>query len=319
MNELSLPQWTGPYSLTSTTPANDPGNATLVLDGWKGAALLCTAASSGTGTVEAQHDPLSNTWTEIECYQFASGTYTYRAPGATITLAANGLLFIPAEEYHAVRFNLGGTSATVYLRTFDGFADRLLLRMLSNGIALTGNVSVQGIEAHDAASTANPILQGLYAVDHGANPTAVAAGDLTRWIANRAGVPFVIGGHPNIITTEFTIADADGAQTNAALITVSSGTKIVVTRILVTCDGDNTVNVACRIGFAAATLASAATSGAAGIVASHPDIQPGQGFATGSGAGILGIGADGEDLRLTCDDPVTGSIVITVSYYTVPA
>jgi hypothetical protein len=35
------------------------------------------------------------------------------------------------------------------------------------------------------------------------------------------------------------------------------------------------------------------------------------------GAGIIGIGADGEDLRITCDDPAGGSLFVTFSYYTI--
>lgn len=178
-------------------------------------------------------------------------------------------------------------------------------------------VSAVGNVAHDAADASNPVKVGHKAIAHGTNPTAVAAADRTDWYANRAGVPFVIGGHPNPITTEWTIADADGAQTNAALITVSAGTKIILTRLMVTADADNTVSVACRIGFGAATVPAAALAGAVGVVASHPDIPAGGGFVLGNGGGILAVGADGEDLRLTCDDPVTGSIVITATHYTI--
>lgn len=166
-----------------------------------------------------------------------------------------------------------------------------------------------GDAPHDDADTGNPVKIGYKAVAHGANPTAVAAGDRTNAYANRHGIPFMIGGHPNIITlrTNYT-----SAQTNAALVTVSAGTKIVVTRCSVLADNANTVDVAVRIGFATAT-----TPTGAGTVLSHPGISRGSGVVEGNGAGILGIGADDEDLRITSEVPTGGSIDVMVSYYTI--
>lgn len=171
--------------------------------------------------------------------------------------------------------------------------------------------------AHDGVDSGNPVKIGYKAIAHGANPTAVAAADRTDSYANRAGIPFVIGGHPNIISKEFTVLDSDGAQTNLALITVSAGTKIVVTKIGVYAHNANTVSVDVRVGFGTATLPAAALAGATGIILSHPKVAAGSGVVEGNGSGIIGIGADDEDLRLTCDDPVTGSIRILVNYYTI--
>lgn len=159
----------------------------------------------------------------------------------------------------------------------------------------------------------------LEAVDHGTNPTAGAVGANVSWHANRAGVPFVVGGHPNVITREMTILTTDPAQTDAALVTVSAGTKIVVTRASVTVTTTQQTPVACRIGFGTATLPAASLTGVDGIVLAHDGISNGSGVVEGSGAGILGIGADDEDLRVTCDSP-SGSgnaIKIIVSYYTI--
>ena len=100
------------------------------------------------------------------------------------------------------------------------------------------------------------------------------------------------------------------AQTNAALITVSGGTKIVVTHQMVTADNANSVDVQVRTGFAAVT-----TPTGAGVVGSHPGIPPGGGFTMGNGGGILGIGADGEDLRITSEVPTGGSIDVTTTYF----
>lgn len=168
---------------------------------------------------------------------------------------------------------------------------------------VTGNV------AHDGVDSGNPVLQGFQAIAHGANPTAVAAADRTVGYANRAGVPFVMGGHPNVISRR----DAyTAAQTDTALVTVAAGLKIVVTRVLLTCANSNSVDVSARVGFGTAN-----TPTGAGVVASHPGIAKGGGFNTGDGSGILGVGADNEDLRLTCSVPTGGSIEVVTSYYTV--
>jgi hypothetical protein len=176
--------------------------------------------------------------------------------------------------------------------------------------AMGGNV------AHDAADSGNPLKVGAVAIAHGTNPTAVTAADRTNLYANRAGIPFVIGGHPNVITRSATIDDGDGAQTNASLLTVSAGSKIVITSISATCSSSNSGSVAVRIGFGAATLTAASEAGAAGILL-EGKFAAGGGHQRGNGSGILGIGADDEDLRITCDDPAGGSLFVTFSYYTV--
>lgn len=170
--------------------------------------------------------------------------------------------------------------------------------------------------AHDAADAGGATKVGYKAIAHGANPTAVAANDRTHGYANRHGIPWVIGGHPNVVSRSATIDDADGAQTDASLLTISSGSKIVVTAISVIASSSNSGSVAYRIGFGAATLPAASEAGADGILM-EGKIAAGGGNQKGNGAGILGIGADDEDLRITCDDPAGGSLFVTFSYYTV--
>jgi hypothetical protein len=165
--------------------------------------------------------------------------------------------------------------------------------------------------AHDAVDSGNPVKVGHKAIAHGTNPTAVAASDRTDWYANRHGVPWVIGGHPNIITFA---QNYTAAQTDAALVTVSGGTKIVVTRLLVTNDNSTSVDVSVRVGFGTANVPA---YGNAGIIGSHPGLSAGGGFNTGDGSGIIGVGGDGEDLRLTISVPTGGSLDCCISYYTV--
>ena len=177
------------------------------------------------------------------------------------------------------------------------------------GDITTKATNVEGTVAHDAVDSGHPIKLGLKAIAHGANPTAVAAADRTNWYANRHGVPFVIGGHPNVITIR---ANYTAAQTDTAIVTVGSGVKIVVTRCSVTVDNACSVDVAARIGFGTAN-----TPTSTGVVLSHPGIAAGSGVIEGNGAGILGGGADNEDLRITSEVPTGGSIDVVVSYYTI--
>lgn len=166
-----------------------------------------------------------------------------------------------------------------------------------------------GDVAHDGVDSGNPVKQGARAVAHGANPSAVAAADRTDLLANRHGIPFVLGGHPNIVTIE---AAYTGAQTDTAIVTVSAGTKIVVTQAQVITDNANTAFPQVRIGFGTAN-----TPTTTGVVLTHPGLPAGGGVSRGDGSGILGIGADNEDLRITCGAPTGGSLRALISYFTV--
>lgn len=178
-------------------------------------------------------------------------------------------------------------------------------------IASNGGLRVGGCTDHDAVDAGAPIKIGAKAIAHGTNPTAVAAADRTDLYANRAGVLFTIGGHPNTVTLKHTTITT--AVTDTAIITVSSGTKIVVTRLSVTLDSASTVFPTVLIGFGATT-----TPTTTGVIASHGGVPAGGGFTIGDGSGILGIGADGEDLRVTTTGNATGNgLQITVSYFTI--
>lgn len=170
---------------------------------------------------------------------------------------------------------------------------------------------IAGDIAHSATDSGNPVKAGGVAVAHGASPTAVDAGERTNLYANRHGIPYHLGGHPNILTLRATYTSA---QTDTAIITVSAGTKIVVTQVMVTASAATSANVSVLIGFAAAN-----TPTTTGVVASHPGLKSltGGGFVRGAGSGILGIGADGEDLRITSSAATDGAIDVVVSYFTI--
>jgi len=157
-------------------------------------------------------------------------------------------------------------------------------------------------------------LNGFKAADLKTTPTAVAANARTDAYATRGGIQFTLNGHPNTLSQNLQVTDADGAQTDTAIVSVSAGTAIIVTKVSVMADNANRSDVSVRIGFG--TTNTPAADGA-GVILFHPGIAPGSGLVEGTGAGIIGIGASGEDVRVTCSDPVGGSLSIIVTYHTV--
>lgn len=182
-----------------------------------------------------------------------------------------------------------------------------------DGAALTALQLIDDpVFADDAAftvGTSKVMMAGANAVAHGANPDAADAGDAVAIVANRHRVPFVIGGHPNPVTIE---AAYTTAQTDTAIVTAGAGAKIVVTRCDLTLDEACTVGVGFRVGFGTAN-----TPTTTGVVSSHPGMVPGGGLAKGDGGGMLGVGADNEDLRITSEVPTGGSLRVVATYYTV--
>lgn len=180
-------------------------------------------------------------------------------------------------------------------------------------VDVTSIPGIAGDVAHDGTNSGNPVQVGVEAIAHGTNPTAVASGDRTKLYANRAGIQFVIGGHPNIQTFRLRWTST---QTDVSLVgTINSGTKVVLTSITVTVDEATTVGVGVRVGFAATNTPS--NSATSGVVLDHDGLVPGGGLTRGDGSGILGIGADGEELRITAEAPTSGSAIIYGTYYTI--
>ena len=176
----------------------------------------------------------------------------------------------------------------------------------SDGVSISGDV------AHDSADAGEPVKVGYKAVDLGATPTAVSANDRTNGYALRCGVPFVLGGHPNIVSVE---AAYTTAQTDAAIVdSIAAGTRIVVTAVAAVVDNATSVDVGFRIGFHATT-----TPTTTGVILTHPGLKAstGMGFSRGDGSGILGIGGDGDELRITSEVPTSGSLRVLVTYFTI--
>jgi hypothetical protein len=237
-------------------------------------------------------------------------TYNFSGPISVVATTANNL----RGQLHAIVGPAG------YVAEVDS-SNRLKTLTTIDNPSLSDELNranVVGCVDHDVSATAcDPLLVGAYAVAFGANPTGVAVNDGTRLHASRAGQLFTIGGHPNTTTIEAQVQDADGAQADAALVTVAAGSKIVVTEAHFTCNGTNTVAVTATLAFGTATVPARAHTGVAKIVLAVDELAPGATRSRGDGSGVIGSGADDEDLRLTMEDPVTGSCGVLVSYFTV--
>ena len=185
----------------------------------------------------------------------------------------------------------------------------------SHAVTNAGAFAVQaaGDVAHDTGDSGNPVKIGHKAIAHGTNPTAVAATDRTDWYANRAGIPFVIGGHPNVVTYGMSLTTA--VTSSIVGPTIAAGLKFVATGIQVTTDNANTVFPSVVIGFGtASTPAFATTPGTAKVLAGHPGVPAGGGFTIGDGSGIIGVGADDEEVRITTVGNVTNMYVVLKGY-----
>ena len=125
----------------------------------------------------------------------------------------------------------------------------------------------------------------------------------------------MIGGHPNLITREYDFGTAAQTDVNLAAAAVAADERVYVTRFEATCDNANTVNVSVRAGFGTASVPTASATGVSGMIASHPGIAPGSGLVSGSGAGLLAVGAAGEEPRLTSSAATTGNLHVVISYY----
>jgi len=178
---------------------------------------------------------------------------------------------------------------------------------------VNGSLGVGGNVAHGASTASNPITVGVRARSYGSAVTAEAASDVVDLSADRQGILFVLPFHPNATVVEYMWTTA---QTNDPLVSVSSGTRIVVTGYQVTFDEAGTTGVSIRCGFATSTLSTAPTDGntATGVFLHHNGTIPGTGI--NSPPGMAVAGADDEDLRCTTEATTSGTGKMVVFYFT---
>jgi hypothetical protein len=195
--------------------------------------------------------------------------------------------------------------------TYSGDADQnVQLVRIVQVTGTEGSKTVVDLPGDDTSGLT--VKLGHTAIAHGTNPTAVAAAARTNWYANRAGVPFVMGGHPNIVTATLNITTGV-TDTAFNSMSIGAGMKCVVTGFQFTVDNASTVFPKILLGFGATN-----TPTTTGVIGAHGGVPAGGGFGRGDGSGIIGVGADGEELRVTTVGTIGGNGgYLTVSYYTV--
>lgn len=175
--------------------------------------------------------------------------------------------------------------------------------------------AIAGDTAHDSPDAGSPVKIGGVAVSGSATPTAVAAADRVRFIANQHGIQYTIGGHPNLITREYDFGTSAQTDVNLAAATVASDERIYVTRFEATCSNANSVNVTIRAGFGTANVPTASATGVSGMICSHDAAPPGGGIVAGNGSGVIAVGGAGEEPRITTTAATGGGLTVTISYY----
>lgn len=216
---------------------------------------------------------------------------------------------VGTDHYQKVKLADGTADSSTMVNSGNGAATNALRVTLANDSTGVVSATSTGNVAHDGADSGNPIKVGAKAIAHGSNPTAVAAADRTDLYANRHGIPWVIGGHPNIVTVS---ASYTTTQADTAIITVGAGTKVVVTSLAVYADGGGTGPLDVQIAFGTATVNTAKA------IIDHPGLVVGSGVVLGNGAGIIACGADNEDLRIDATGFGTGDeLTVCCSYYTI--
>jgi hypothetical protein len=279
-----------------------------------------SAASLPLPSGAATESTLSARLSETD-FDTKTGSLTETAPTTdTASSGLNGRLQRIAQRITTLLANFtaaGSPSANVL--SIQGVASMTAVK--TDGSGVTQPISNASEIADDAAftvATSKTYPIGYHSVAHGTNPDAADALDAVNPITNRHRVPFMIGGHPNIQTVEYYAAGST-TQTAFKVITVSSGTKIVITMIEALVSNACTVNVKVRVGFGTSVIPTEPSSGAtvAGMVLTHGAIAPGSGVVLGNGAGIVAVGGDDEDLILAHGVSTSGDVRLRVSYYTI--
>ena len=237
-------------------------------------------------------------------------------PAVAVLGATNGAAVITDADGTIHRYLRGLVKLAI---TAGGFM--INIAQVAGQAAITGGVNgsmaVGGNVAHGTANSGNPHYAGAEAIAHGTNPTQVAAGSRTKLYANRHGIPFGIGGHPNVVSYGMSITTA--VSNTVVGPTVGSGAIFICTSIAFLLDNGSTVFPSVVIGFgAASTPAFATTPGTAKILAGHPACPAGGGMSKGDGSGIIGIGGDGEEVRITTVGNAGGNgLYVLLTGYTV--
>ena len=247
----------------------------------------------------------------IEAVQDGAGNWRLRVDALLNAVAENEVNLDHANDSVAVWTNTAKDGTGTNLQPIVDADGHFQIDVLTAPAASTA-----GDVAHDAADSGNPVKQGARAKSFGSNPTDVADADRTNLLATRAGGLFVQNGHPNTKTYEYNTTAL--ATNDNILPAISAGTIYVTTGGYVVIDEATTIGVSCRIGYGAASVPAEGASqadGVAGVLFSHPGMVPGAKYPFDIEGPVAG--ADGEEVRITCEGPTSGKLTVVWRGYTI--
>ncbi len=111
---------------------------------------------------------------------------------------------------------------------------------------------------------------------------------------------------PTIFTGRATYS---ALQTDTVIATPTSGKILNITRLVVTCDNDNTAKLTFRIG-----CGTTNTPTTTNVIMSHAGMGNAREFPIGNGRDVIGQGTINQPLRITATDP-TGSWDVNYQYF----
>lgn len=241
--------------------------------------------------------------------------------GGTLTANGQNVDHVGNANYNMVNIRLtltGWQGAILAESSIDGTNFETLALLYADTGATNGTL-LYGTLTHGAPTTSVIRLIGLirggalirvrstsFTAGTMAVDTKATIGDPGLLTPGIGGMPVQLMGSPACITR---VDSYTSAQTDTAIVTAASGTIIVVLALGFRCGKANTLNTTVRVGFGAANTPAL---GSVGIIDAHPGIDPGGGT-NAPGQGIIDVGTDGQDLRITCTDP-GGAIYVTTKY-----
>lgn len=276
--------------LTVPAPLSTTGGGT------EATALRVTVASDSTGVLSVDDN---------------AGSLTVDAPVATpvfvrLSDGAAAITTLPVSLASAPSTPV--TNAGTFATQVDGSA--LTALQLIDDPVFTDDAAF-------TVGTSKVNMAGVQVVNFGTTPDVADSLDAGAIIANRHRIPFMLGGHPNIQSSEYFTS---GAITDDNILpALAAGSAYVITGITVACSAANATSPSVRIGFGTSTLTAQGATNAdavAKIILSHPGIPAGSGIVKGYNGGIVGIGASDEELRITCTTPTT-SLIVQVDWFTI--
>ena len=285
--------------------------------GTEATALRVTVANDSTGVLSIDDNGASITVDGSVTATLGAGAASIGVIGANSGVDIGDVTINNANGASAVNIQDGGNTITVdgsVTVTQSTAASLNCTEASASAIKTAVELIDDSIFADDAGftvGTSKIAAIGKLAVAFGSDPDTADVNDAAIPISNRHRIPFSLGGHPNIISYGYNVASG---ATNAAILTISAGSKIVITQIQVTLGADVTTTPSVIIGLG---TASTPAIGNAKVVLSHPALAGGGGVTRGDGSGILAAGADDEDLRVTAGTITGGSMHVVVSYFTI--